>query len=142
MKWFQCKIIVFILLIALILTSFAGEVSAKKKKAPEKPALPPYRSSGPIPGTSLAYENLFIDDSGRATLSVYNPELSGVRFRASFSFYNAKNGFILSFGLDGFAPASASTGYNVKLADHKKLKQAAYMTVLGRAGRLGGDTWE
>ncbi|MDR3320895.1 MAG: hypothetical protein LBS93_00480 [Synergistaceae bacterium] len=137
------KKIILLLVVALIIVSSAGEVLAKKKKEPEKPSMPPYRTSGPIPGTSLSYEKLLIDNSGRTTLGVLNPEQSGVRFRATFSFYTAKNEFIAAFRLDGFAAASASTIYSLVIPEHKKIKNlTAYMTVLGRAGRLAGDEWE
>jgi hypothetical protein len=134
---------IILLLAALLLGVCSGELwAAKKKKEPEKPALPPYKMSGPVPGTSLTYENLFISDAGKVTISIYNPERSGVRFRATFSFYSAKIEFLTGFTLDGFAAASARTGYSLSLANHKKMSGAAYMTVLGRAGRVGGDLWE
>jgi hypothetical protein len=136
------KIIVLIIIAVIICATSGASSAAKKKKAPDKPALPPYRTSGPIPGTSLIYEKLHISDSGAVTVSIHNPERSGVRFRAAFSFYSAKNEFLTGFGVEGFATASASTGYSLSMKDYKKLRQASYMTVLGRAGRAGGDSWE
>jgi hypothetical protein len=139
----NARVAIVIFIISALLLSVQGkELWAAKKKQPEKPALPPYRVSGPIPGTSLLYENLNISDSGRTTVSVFNPEKSGVRFRATFSFYSSKNELLCGFSLDGFAAASTHTGYSLSLKDHKKIRQTSYMTVLGRSGRVGGDAWE
>jgi hypothetical protein len=104
--------------------------------------VPPYRISGSIPGTALSYERLFIADDGGVTVTVVNTEKKGVRFRATFSFYSAKNELLTGFIIEGVARASSSTGYSLKLPNHKKMKNASYMRVLGRAGRVGGDDWE
>jgi hypothetical protein len=90
----------------------------------------------------LLYENLFISAAGKVSVSIFNPERSGVRFRATFSFYSAKNALLTGFVIEGVATASAKTGYSLSLANHKQMKNVSYMTVLGRAGRAGGDFWE
>jgi hypothetical protein len=138
----RLKKIIFLLLVTLFIFGTSDGLWAAKKKEAPKPSAPPYRTSGPIPGTGLTYERLNISDSGAVTVNVHNPARNGVRFRASFSFYSAKNEFLAAFGLEGFAAANSVTGYSLFLADYKKIRQTSYMTVLGRSGRVGGDSWE
>jgi hypothetical protein len=128
-------------LAAIIIASASSALFAASKKN-EPQAIPPYKASGPIPGTSLSYERLFITEDGTVSVSVLNPERSGVRFRATFSFYSAKNDFLTGFIIEGTATAGAAAGYSLKLPNHNKLKDVAYMTVLGRSGRSSGDDWE
>ena len=104
--------------------------------------MPPYRTSGTIPGTSLIYKKLNIGNTGKVTVYIYNPERNGVRFRANFSFYSAKNEYLTGFKMDGFAPALAEEAYSMLLPQYKKMRQVSYMTVMGRSGRVGGDDWE
>jgi hypothetical protein len=117
-----------------------SDAAAKGKS--ETPAVPPYKIAGPIPGTALSYEKLFISENGNVSVSIRNPERSGVRFRAAFSFYSAKNELLTGFQIEGTAVAGAVAGYSLKLPNHKKMKNVSYMTVLGRSGRAGGDDWE
>ena len=125
---------------AIIASSSSALFAASKKKEPQ--AIPPYRASGPIPGTSLLSDRLFITEGGTVSVSIRNPERSGVRFRAAFSFYSAKNDFLTGFIIEGTATASTTASYSLKLPDHQKLKNVSYMTVLGRSGRSSGDDWE
>jgi hypothetical protein len=134
------KIIVLLLTASLLFMASPALYAAGKKK--EAQAIPPYKIAGPIPGTALSYEKLFITEDGIVSLNVRNPQRSGVRFRATFSFYSAKNDLLTGFMIEGTATAGAATGYSLKLPNHKKLKNAAYMTVLGRSGRASGDDWE
>jgi hypothetical protein len=113
-----------------------------KKKGPETVSMPPYRTSGTIPGTSLIYKKLYVGDNGKVTVCIYNPGRSGVRFRANFSFYSAKNEYLTGFKMDGFAPALVEEAYSLSLPQYKKMRQVSYMTVMGRSGRVSGDDWE
>jgi hypothetical protein len=132
----------YAVLILLLLAAFAACGDAASWAANKKPALPPFKPSGPIPGTSLVYEKMTVDDKGQVTLSVRNTERTGVRFRASFSFFSNKGEYLTGFDLEGVAPSSASVPYSLAMPDYKKYKRANYMKVLGRSGRAGGDTWE
>ncbi|GHV53433.1 hypothetical protein FACS1894216_11420 [Synergistales bacterium] len=131
---------------ALILLLFAAFVvcggSASWAAENKKPALPPFKPSGPIPGTSLVYEKMAVNEKGLVTLSIRNTERTGVRFRASFSFFSNTGEYLTGFELEGVAPASGSVPYSLAMPDYKKYKKAAFMKVLGRSGRVGGDTWE
>jgi hypothetical protein len=133
--------IIVLMLAALLLAGASSALSAAGKKK-EAQAVPPYKTAGPIPGTALSYEKLFITEDGDVSVNVRNPQRSGVRFRAAFSFYSAKNDLLTGFMIEGTAVAGAVAGYSLKLPNHKKLKSVSYMTVLGRAGRSGGDDWE
>ena len=108
--------------------------AAKKKKAD-----PPYASSGVISGTSLTYENLQINDFGKATITIFNPENTGVSFSANFSFYTAKGAYLTGFKVSGFASRTARSAFFIDVPEYKRLKKASYMKVLGRAGRSAGD---
>ncbi|MDR1515834.1 MAG: hypothetical protein LBS45_09065 [Synergistaceae bacterium] len=120
----------------------SSDAAAKKKNEARTPAVPPYKITGTIPGTALSYEKLLISEDGSVSVNVRNPERTGVRFRATFSFYSAKNELLTGFKIEGTAVAGAVTGYSLKLPNHKKMKDVSYMTVLGRSGRSGGDDWE
>ena len=98
--------------------------------------LPPYRSSGKISGTSLLYENLYIDKQGNVAITITNPERTGEKFAANFSFYTDKGVYLTGFALEGFAGRVSRTSYELKMENYAKLKRAAYMKVLGRSGRL------
>ena len=132
-----------IALAALVLcAAVPGAATAAKSKTARTPALPPYKMAGPIPGTALSYEKLFVAEDGSVSVMIRNPERDGVRFRATFSFYSAKGALLTGFMIEGTAGAGTLAGYSLKLPDHKKMKDASYMTVLGRSGRASGDDWE
>ncbi|MDR1471890.1 MAG: hypothetical protein LBS75_05140 [Synergistaceae bacterium] len=95
---------------------------------------PPYRRSGVIPGTSLTYEKLFIGDKGDVSIVICNPESRGVNFSARFTFYSAKGEYLTGFAVEGVSLGNSRTGYDLSLPDHKKMRRAAYMKVLGRSG--------
>ncbi|MDR1021485.1 MAG: hypothetical protein LBL73_12050 [Synergistaceae bacterium] len=143
MKIGNDKMTVIIALVAFALCAVApGAALAAKKKTAKAPALPPYKAAGTIPGTALSYERLFVAEDGSVSVMIRNPERSGVRFRATFSFYSAKNVLLTGFQIEGTAAAVTLARYSLKLPDHKKMKDVSYMTVLGRSGRTGGDDWE
>ena len=114
---------------------FSGLFSAEAKTAKQK--LPPYKSSGVIPGTSLLYEKLAINDKGEVKITVVNPTNSGVGFTANFGFYNNKDMYLTGFTLDGFAAAQRKTVYSLDLDDCMAYRKATMMKVLGRSGRMG-----
>jgi hypothetical protein len=124
----------------LLCAAVPGRAPAAKSKT--APALPPYKITGPIPGTALSYEKLFVAEDGSVSVMIRNPERDGVRFRATFSFYSAKGALLTGFMIEGTAAAGTLAGYSLKLPGHKKMKDASYMTVLGRSGRASGDDWE
>ena len=133
-RWEKISIIFFCLIFIFSLAHIATAASK-----PQKPTALPYKSSGVISGTSLTYENLFINNSGRITLTICNPDTSGVIFSANFGFYTSKGEYLTGFALKGFAGRIAKTDYSLQLAEHNKIKKASYMKVLGRAGRSIDD---
>ena len=121
------------ILAALIIFSAALSVEAGTAKQ----KLPPYRSSGVIPGTALLYERLAINDKGDVKITVVNPTNNGVAFTANFGFYNNKDRYLTGFTLDGFAAANRKIDYSLKLDNNRAYRNATMMKVLGRAGRMG-----
>lgn len=111
----------------------AALAAAKKKTEPF------YSTSGSIPGTALSYENLQINDFGKAIITVYNPDNTGVSFSANFSFYTKKNAYLTGFHISGFAAARSRATFFADVPTHASLKKASYMKVLGRAGRASGE---
>jgi hypothetical protein len=99
--------------------------------------LPPYRTSGVIPGTDLTYEKLFIDDQGVVSITIVNPRGSGVSFTSNFSFYNSKGEYLTGFTVSDFAQANRKHEYSFELDDYKAFRRASGMKVLGRSGRMG-----
>ncbi|MDR1885272.1 MAG: DUF3244 domain-containing protein [Synergistaceae bacterium] len=122
---------------ALLLAVFAATSEAAKKTSRKAPPIPPYRASGSIPGTPLLYENLFISDSGRVTITIYNPENTGVNFSSNFSFYTEKGEFTTGFTLSGFASGRDRVSYALDMPNFADYKRAKNMKVLGRSGRTG-----
>lgn len=112
--------------------AFFGETTPAANAAPA-----PYRASGNIPGTELFYDKLKIDGRGRVTVTISNPDKTGKSFAASFNFYTEKDAWLTGFSIEGFAGRMTNTAYALNFRDHKKLKKASYMKVLGRAGRTG-----
>ena len=106
--------------------------------ATKKPKLPPYRSSGVIPGTALLYEKLVINDKGEVRITVVNPTNNGVAFNARFGFYNNKDKYLTGFTIDGFAAGNRKIAYSSRV-DNRAYRNATTMKVLGRAGRMGKD---
>jgi hypothetical protein len=119
------------LVVALVGVFFllAFEAGAAQSSKP-----PPYRRSGAIPGTSLTYENLFVGDDGGVSIVICNPESRMVGFSAKFTFYSAKGEYLTSFTVDGSARGNSKTKHELLMPDGKKMRRAAYMKVLGRAG--------
>lgn len=99
----------------------------------------PYRASGSIAGTGLLYDKLKIDGGGRVTITISNPGRTGESFVANFSFYTEKGVWLAGFSIEGFAGRVSDTSYALDFPDHGKLKKAAYMKVLGRAGRTSDN---
>jgi hypothetical protein len=117
----------------ILCAAFSCTSEAKVKK----PAMPPYRPSGIIPGTDLKYERLVVDDSGAVSIYIVNERSHGVYFSSNFTFMDSKGGYLTGFTVKGFAPAGRKVRYTMELDDHKKLKKASVMKVLGRSGRTG-----
>ena len=101
--------------------------------------LPPYRSSGVIPGTSLLYEKLSISDRGEVKITIVNPTNNGVSFSANFGFYDNNDTYLTGFIVDGFAAANRKIVYSLTLDNYRAYRNATMMKVLGRAGRMGKD---
>lgn len=116
---------------ALVVIALAGACGAGYA------SLPPYRTSGAISGTGLLYDNLRIDNKGRASLVISNPGNTGESFVAVFSFYTQDGVYLTGFTIKGFAGRKSSSGYALNVPNHAKLRGAAYMKTLGRAGRSG-----
>jgi len=104
-----------------------------------KPQLPPYKSSGVIPGTELLYEKLSINNKGKVKITVVNPTNNGVAFTANFGFYNNKGSYLTGFAIEGFAAANRKLDYSLTLENLKAYRKATMMKVLGRSGRMGKD---
>jgi len=121
-------------LIALTLCAMLAHSSEAKTK---KPQMPPYRPSGIIPGTDLKYEKLVIDDAGAVSIYIVNERAAGVSFSSNFTFVNSNGEYLTGFTIKGFAQPNRKTRYQLGLDDHKKLKKASSMKVLGRSGRMG-----
>ena len=121
------------ILVAVMIFSVA--LSTEAEAAKQK--LPPYRSSGVIPGTALLYEKLVINDKGEVKITVVNPTNNGVAFTANFSFYNNKDTYLTGFTLDGFASAQRKMVYSFDLDNYRAYRNATMMKVLGRSGRMG-----
>lgn len=119
-----------ILFIALLVPMCLQAGAAKSEKDKR-----PYASSGAIPGTSLTYENLFINGKGIATITIHNPTSTGVSFSANFSFYDDKRKYVTGFTVSGYAAAAGRNALFTEVKDYKKLKKATHMKVLGRSGR-------
>ena len=130
------KIIFTVAILAVVLI-FSVVFSAEAKVTKQK--LPPYRSSGAIPGTALLYEKLAINNNGEVKITVINPTNNGVAFTANFSFYNNKDTYLTGFTLDGFAAAQRRIVYSLDLDDYIAYRKATMMRVLGRSGRMGRD---
>jgi hypothetical protein len=124
-----------VVLVLLSLPMALSAEAAKKKKAVKTPPVPPYRASGPIPGTPLLYENLFITEAGRVTIVIYNPEKSGLNFTSKFAFYSEKDEILTGFTIKGFIAHRHRKAYAFDIADLDSYKLAKSMKVLGRAGR-------
>lgn len=122
---------VFFSLILILSAAYAAGAASK----PQKPTVPPYKPSGTISATVLTYENLFISKSGKVTVTICNPDTSGVVFSANFGFYTPKGEYLTGFTVKGFAGRIAKTDYSLQLSEYGKIKKASYMKVLGRAGR-------
>ena len=127
---FSAAILVAVMVFSVV---FSAEAKVTKQK------LPPYRSSGVIPGTSLLYEKLAINDKGEVKIKVVNPTNNGVAFTANFGFYNNKETYLTGFTLDGFASAGRKIAYSFDLDDYRAYRSATMMKVLGRSGRMGKD---
>lgn len=134
MPYDKNKIRVPMLLILFLLLLPAQVACAAKSDT----ALPPYRTSGVIPGTSLSYEGLFIDKNGHVTITIQNEGQSGLSFSANFGFYTNKGDYVTGFTVSGFANRKSRTVYELDLPNYKNFKKASYMKVLGRAGRTSG----
>ncbi|MDR3332314.1 MAG: hypothetical protein LBT08_06780 [Synergistaceae bacterium] len=130
----KLPLVVLTILILILQTAHESE-AVKKKKAPPTPALPPYKMSGPIPGTQLQYEKLFISDNGHVTITIYNPEDTGLSFSSNFGFYTDNNLYVTGFIVRGFANRKDRVSFAMDLADPQNFKKTAYMKVLGRASR-------
>ncbi|MDR1916031.1 MAG: hypothetical protein LBQ58_05600, partial [Synergistaceae bacterium] len=83
------------------------------------------------------YDKLFIDDKGAVSITIINPENSGVNFTSSFTFYNSKGEYLTGFTIEGSSPRNSRKTYNLHLNNYKKMKTAFYMKVLGRSGGPG-----
>ncbi|MDR3355211.1 MAG: hypothetical protein LBO21_09245 [Synergistaceae bacterium] len=127
--------VVCVVFMLLSLTAAPMAEAAKKKKAAKVPPVPPYKASGPIPGTPLLYENLFIAENGRVTITIYNPEESGLNFSSKFAFYSGKEEILTGFTIKGFIARRHRKSYAFDMTDFDNYKQAKSMKVLGRAGR-------
>jgi hypothetical protein len=121
---------------ALLSLASAREAWAAKKKASKAPEIPPYRAAGPIPGTSLLYENLFITEKGRVTITIYNPEETGLNFVSKFAFYSEKGEVLTGFTIKGFIARKFRKAYAFNMENFGGYKLAKSMKVLGRAGRV------
>ena len=97
--------------------------------------LPPYRSSGVIPGTSLSYEKLAINNRGEVTITIVNPTNNGVSFSANFSFFNNNDRYLTGFFVEGFAAANRNLVLSAQVDDLRAYRSAVMMRVLGRSGR-------
>ncbi len=124
-----------LLLLATFLFLFFLESRASAANA----SIPPYRVSGSISGTGLLYDKLRIDGKGVVTILISNPGKTGESFVANFSFYTEKGVYLTGFSIEGFAGRMSSTSYALDLPNHKSMKKAAYMKVLGRSGRIGDN---
>jgi hypothetical protein len=120
-----------VILLAACVLCGASEAKAKKAK------LPPYRPSGVIPGTDLKYEKMFIDDGGAVSVTIVNPQNTGVYFTSNFSFYNGKGEYLTGFVVKGFAAGNGRAVYALELDDVRAYRKATVMKTLGRSGRTG-----
>ena len=116
---------------------FSVALSAESKTT--QPKFPPYKPSGAIPGTSLLYEKLAINDKGEVKITIVNPTNNGVAFNARFGFYNNKDTYLTGFIVDGFAAGNGKIAYSLRLDNSRAYRNAIMMKVLGRAGRMGKD---
>jgi hypothetical protein len=117
--------------VMIFFPAFAAEAGAAK------PKLPPYRSSGVIPGTSLLYEKLTINNKGEVKITIANPTNNGVAFTARFGFYDNRDRYLTGFTVEGFAPANRKIEYSLELDNFNAYRRATMMKVLGRGGRTG-----
>ena len=129
------RIMIFWTAILTAIMIFSAASSAEAKVTKQK--LPPYRSSGTIPGTALLYEKLAINDKGEVKITIVNPTNNGVGFTANFGFYNNKDTYLTGFTLDGFAAAQRKIVYSLDLDNYIAYRNATMMKVLGRSGRMG-----
>lgn len=135
-KLFTGLALAMLILFASASFSLEAEAAKKKKNSDEdKETATSYRPSGSIPGTSLTYENLFINDKGIVTVTIYNPTSTGVSFTSKFSFYDDKGNYMTGFSIKGFSNAGVREAHFLELSDYKKFKKATRMKVLGRSGR-------
>jgi len=126
-----------ILVVMLVFTAaFSAEAATARRSRQQ---IPPYKSSGVIPGTALLYEKLSISDKGEVKITVVNPTNNGVAFTARFGFYNNKDRYLTGFTIEGFAAANRKIDYSFKLDNLRAYRNAVTMKVLGRSGRTGRD---
>ncbi|MDR3280233.1 MAG: hypothetical protein LBT23_06960 [Synergistaceae bacterium] len=122
---------------AAIAVIMCALMSSRAEAKTQKPAMPPYRPSGIIPGTDLKYERLVISDAGVVSIYIVNERSAGVSFSSNFSFFNNKGVYLTGFNIKDFAPPNGKIRFVLDLDEYKKLKKASSMKVLGRAGRMG-----
>lgn len=116
--------------IMLCLFFAASATAAKKSSVPE------FAANGKISGTEMMYENLAVNSNGIAVVTLFNPSGTSTSFRATFSFLDAKGGFLGSFTISGFAHKNSRVTYVDDTIDYSKIRRARSVKVLGRSGRV------